>query len=229
MNTQPQTLTEQMTIALRQMIDAQPVTVTRRTTGALESRGLARFDEASATWVATEQGRCALAQLTPTELELVQRLAKNQPTRKADQELLPGLQERGLVSYDGVTPYITNFGRVILGLPEQIKPRKSGGTKRTPKETSWCQCGCGEQTGGGNYRPGHDARHVGMIGREIALQTDSTDLTELTRLVRERIESPKLAAKAAGVAQRAVTDRLQRAQKIGEPIANPDELIRQFA
>lgn len=30
-----------------------------------------------------------------------------------------------------------------------------------------CRCGCGEKTGGGNYRPGHDARHVSKLTAAI--------------------------------------------------------------
>lgn len=42
---------------------------------------------------------------------------------------------------------------------------KSGGKKKgTAKE---CACGCGEMTGGGTFRPGHDARHKGNLLRRI--------------------------------------------------------------
>lgn len=43
-------------------------------------------------------------------------------------------------------------------------PRSGGKKKGTPKE---CACGCGEMTGGGNFRPGHDARHKGNLLRAI--------------------------------------------------------------
>lgn len=36
--------------------------------------------------------------------------------------------------------------------------------KGTPRE---CGCGCGEMTGGGIFRPGHDARHKGNLLRRI--------------------------------------------------------------
>lgn len=40
--------------------------------------------------------------------------------------------------------------------------RKAG--KATPRE---CQCGCGEITSGGNFRPGHDARMKGQLIRLV--------------------------------------------------------------
>ena len=36
-----------------------------------------------------------------------------------------------------------------------------------------CLCGCGEATGR-NYRPGHDARHAGQVGRALAQAPDLT-------------------------------------------------------
>lgn len=30
-----------------------------------------------------------------------------------------------------------------------------------------CKCGCGEKTGGGLYRPGHDARHVSQLVAKV--------------------------------------------------------------
>jgi hypothetical protein len=42
------------------------------------------------------------------------------------------------------------------------KQRRSGGSSPRP-----CKCGCGEQTGGGLYRPGHDARHVSQLTKKV--------------------------------------------------------------
>lgn len=40
-------------------------------------------------------------------------------------------------------------------------PKKTGGRAQgSPRD---CKCGCGEKTGGGLYRPGHDARHVSNL------------------------------------------------------------------
>ncbi len=36
----------------------------------------------------------------------------------------------------------------------------------TTNEPSPCLCGCGEPTAR-NYRPGHDARHVGQLARAV--------------------------------------------------------------
>lgn len=41
---------------------------------------------------------------------------------------------------------------------------KTKSKKGTPKE---CACGCGEMTGGGIFRPGHDARHKGNLLKRI--------------------------------------------------------------
>lgn len=42
--------------------------------------------------------------------------------------------------------------------------RTSKSKKGTPRD---CRCGCGEQTGGGTFRPGHDARFKGQMLRLI--------------------------------------------------------------
>lgn len=66
-------------------------------------------------------------------------------------------------------------------------PRASGGAPRP------CGCGCTEMTGGGIYRPGHDARHAGNLQkRVIAKELTATEAVALLD------GQPKLQAKLAG-------------------------------
>lgn len=53
-----------------------------------------------------------------------------------------------------------------------------------------CTCGCGEMTGGGLYRPGHDARHVSSLTRQVK----AGDLTA-SQAIDEVSHSEKLTAK----------------------------------
>jgi len=43
-------------------------------------------------------------------------------------------------------------------------------TSTTDPTPGTCKCGCGEPTPR-NYRPGHDARHVGQLARAVAAGT----------------------------------------------------------
>lgn len=43
---------------------------------------------------------------------------------------------------------------------EKAKP------KAAPKPPKDCLCGCGGQTKGGNYLPGHDSRHASMVAAD---------------------------------------------------------------
>jgi hypothetical protein len=70
-------------------------------------------------------------------------------------------------------------------------------------ETKDCTCGCGEQVPIKSfYRPGHDARHAGVIGREIAanVATPGFDRRDLLN----ELPSDKLAAKAEDIAEKAI-------------------------
>lgn len=44
-------------------------------------------------------------------------------------------------------------------------------TPAAPKDKPLCRCGCGERTGGGSYRPGHDARHVSQLKQAVVDKT----------------------------------------------------------
>jgi hypothetical protein len=65
-----------------------------------------------------------------------------------------------------------------------------------------CLCGCGAVVGrGSRYRPGHDARHAGQVGRQIAsADGDGTHLLAA-------LPSEALRAKASGIAERVAASR----------------------
>lgn len=50
-------------------------------------------------------------------------------------------------------------------------------TAQTPRKERDCACGCGEQTKGGVYRPGHDARYHSALrhaGQQVTAMTGRT-------------------------------------------------------
>lgn len=48
-----------------------------------------------------------------------------------------------------------------------VSPTKRPGGGSTASKPRPCTCGCGETTGGGLYRPGHDARHVSQLTAKV--------------------------------------------------------------
>lgn len=91
-------------------------------------------------------------------------------------------------------------------VPTEEKP------PRVPKarNQSPCLCGCGELSAN-HYRPGHDARHAGMIGRKIAenYNTKGFDRRELLN----ELPSEALVAKAEGIAEKAIEKMEARAKR----------------
>lgn len=70
-----------------------------------------------------------------------------------------------------------------------------------------CHCGCGEQIGPkATYRPGHDARHAGMVARAIAAEPKQ----EKTLLL--ALPSPALRTKAQRAAARATAKAAEKAE-----------------
>lgn len=66
-----------------------------------------------------------------------------------------------------------------------------------------CRCSCGETPNTGKmYRPGHDARHAGLVGRLILANSPKAD-AEFAKL------TPKLKEKA----QKFVSTRVARAER----------------
>lgn len=70
------------------------------------------------------------------------------------------------------------------------KPTRATNTATSAGKRPDCLCECGEQTGGGYYRPGHDARHVS----KLAAAVKSKELTLDAALTKIR-HSDKLVAK----------------------------------
>lgn len=59
--------------------------------------------------------------------------------------------------------------RRIAANPDRPEPKPR--QKREPKTPKPCRCGCGETTGGGKFRPGHDAK---LKGRLSTITGDAT-------------------------------------------------------
>ena len=88
---------------------------------------------------------------------------------------------------------------------------------QTPKAqavtTRRCNCGCGEATSSSKtqYKPGHDARHAGMVARAMAAAKINGDTTYTPAL--SELPSPKLQAKAQAMAKRIVEQVSEKASK----------------
>jgi hypothetical protein len=79
----------------------------------------------------------------------------------------------------------------------QVKTAKAKAPKRNDVGVHDCYCGCGEQVPGKSfYRPGHDARHAGVIGRLVASTGDTKHYGDLP--------SERLVEKAKGIAAKAI-------------------------
>lgn len=57
-----------------------------------------------------------------------------------------------------------------------------------PTQSALCSCGCGSATKGGQYLPGHDARHASAVAAEIVAGADPHQAVTVL--------SPRLAVKA---------------------------------
>lgn len=109
--------------------------------------------------------------------------------------------------------------------PEPEKPSTGGGTSTSKPESvtaegSPCLCGCGEATGKkSNYRPGHDARHAGQVGRAIAAEfgTPGFDRRELLKA----LPSEALRDKAEAIAEKATAKANKGAASSVKPDAEP--------
>jgi hypothetical protein len=60
-----------------------------------------------------------------------------------------------------LNPKVAHF--IVGSSDKQVTATPRGETPATGPE---CQCGCGERTKGGKYRPGHDARHHAALKRQ---------------------------------------------------------------
>lgn len=92
------------------------------------------------------------------------------------------------------TTYGSETDMTTTATPAPTKP------KAEPKP---CLCGCGEQVPGKSfYRPGHDARHAGMVGKEIAANYTEKGFDRRTLL--DALPSDALKAKAEGIAEKQI-------------------------
>lgn len=102
--------------------------------------------------------------------------------------------------------------------PKSTNKKGSKSVSSKKKEASPCLCGCGEMAMS-NYRPGHDARHAGQIGREIAAIMngghDEDGQIKINTLI-EMLPSEHLRAKAHGVAMNVNKKNLAKAKP--EPV-----------
>lgn len=87
-----------------------------------------------------------------------------------------------------------------------------------PKEEGYhpCYCGCGENVPAKSfYRPGHDARHAGVIGRRVAETHDEEHFNDLP--------SDRLVIKAKGIAAKAIEKQLAKQER--EAAKNAPEVV----
>lgn len=136
------------------------------------------------------------------------------------QVLKPGPQNE--VSRDEADLFITDW-LGMSGEKEVETPAPVGGGKNTrapkpPAEAHDCYCGCGEQiTSKAFYRPGHDARHAGVIGRKIAANHDVKGFDRRDLL--NDLPSPALVEKAERIAETAIAKIEKKASKTAGPEA----------
>lgn len=104
----------------------------------------------------------------------------------------------------------------FLGLKKAKPAKKATATsgKSTAKHEGYhpCGCGCEENVPAkSNYRPGHDARHAGQVGREIAVNyaTPGFDRRELLAA----LPSDALKDKAEAIAEKAIERAAKKADK----------------
>ena len=113
--------------------------------------------------------------MTDLQRAALELLAYNKPLSSSiTKRTLNSLVKKGWASQDnGSTYWITAAGREAVGIKSEFErpaKEKKAPRERAPKKVKTpieCRCGCGEMTGGGNYRPGHDARHAGQIVKRV--------------------------------------------------------------
>ena len=96
------------------------------------------------------------------------------------------------------------------------KHYKASAPKAKPEQTFHaCYCGCGENVPTKSfYRPGHDARHAGTIGREIAANYHVKGFDRRDLL--SNLPSDKLVAKAEGIAEKQIEKIEAKAKREAE-------------
>ena len=137
-------------------------------------------------------------EMTDLQRRALELLAYNKPLNSSiTKRTLNSLVKKGWATLDASNYWISAAGREAVGIKSEFerpakpkverKPRAAAAPKKAPQE---CRCGCGEMTGGGNYRPGHDARHAGQV---VASAMEGADLEALIDL--HFFDTPKLEEK----------------------------------
>ncbi|AOE44398.1 hypothetical protein SEA_GHOBES_47 [Gordonia phage Ghobes] len=179
-------LTELQKLALELLAYNKPLPakVTKRTLNSLVNKGWATVDEAGLYWV-TAAGREAVG-VTAEQAEKPKKASKAKRCEDCDVLLTSRTRTSGtlpeytLCSYCDEAAGFENshqdgnseLGDHAVGCREcgtydactywdEFTPAKKG---KTPKN---CVCGCEQLTRGGNYLPGHDARHAGHLARRV--------------------------------------------------------------
>lgn len=81
-----------------------------------------------------------------------------------------------------------------------------------------CYCGCGENVPSKSfYRPGHDARHAGVIGRRVAETRDESHFNDLP--------SDLLVIKSKAIAAKALEKELAKAERAAAKAAGKAEPV----
>ncbi|WIC89818.1 hypothetical protein SEA_SAPO_47 [Gordonia phage Sapo] len=201
-----------------------PAKVTKRTLNSLVKKGWATVDEAELYWV-TAAGREAVG-VTEAQAEKPKREKASRARRCVDCDVLLTSKTRTGESEDTCSYCwaAAGFDNDHADGHAEKGDHKAGcrecdtydactyWDEYTPvkkrKQPKTCYCGCEGTTGGGNYLPGHDARHAGHLARrvvegredlETALNQLPWDADKLAAKVRKSVELglAKAAAKAA--------------------------------
>lgn len=94
-------------------------------------------------------------------------------------------------------------------------PRTGTATTANPAGLPLCLCGCEQVTKRDrNYRPGHDARHAGIIGRKMALNPGDADnlLVELPTQALQ-LKAERVAANEAARAEKKANKASRKASR----------------
>lgn len=102
-----------------------------------------------------------------------------------------------------IDQWLSSTNPTESGSKPAAKKKDTKMNTKTPDTVHPCYCGCGENVPSKSfYRPGHDARHAGVVGRKIAANatTPGFDRRELLN----DLPSDRLIAKAEAIAEKAM-------------------------
>lgn len=174
---------QQQAVDLAAVNAPMPAQITKRTLRALVRRGLLTEDQAGYFWI-TDLGRRCATPKPKAEKKTRTRKPTNcadceirlTPSRRSDSEELCRYCEEASMNFnehqDGapVGTHTADQPCTECGTWDptaHYAPKPRVRKAPTPQD---CRCGCGKQTKGGNYLPGHDARHAGQVARWIVEQ-----------------------------------------------------------